>query len=157
MFRVSLRCRSTRPFELLASVTKGPQRHPVTGQVQPQGGIRDSACSSFLTRRADSWSWTLGQCRPSMTRVAAGAFGFLIFSHAFDGPDRYGASIFFETVLNSHIATTRPLIPVRRQKALSRWPPQFGAVRHKRLPDWLRGIRDNQPPIARTGGELSLA
>ena len=30
-------------------------------------------------------------------RVAAGAFGFLIFSHAFDGPDLYGASRRFET------------------------------------------------------------
>jgi hypothetical protein len=29
--------------------------------------------------------------------VAAGAFGFLIFSHAFDGPDLYGASSFFAT------------------------------------------------------------
>jgi hypothetical protein len=29
---------------------------------------------------------------PSIARVAAGAFGFLIFSHAFDGPDLYGAS-----------------------------------------------------------------
>jgi hypothetical protein len=28
--------------------------------------------------------------------VAAGAFGFLIFNHAFDGPDLYGASSFFE-------------------------------------------------------------
>jgi hypothetical protein len=28
---------------------------------------------------------------------AAGALGFLIFSHAFDGPGRYGASSFFET------------------------------------------------------------
>jgi hypothetical protein len=27
-----------------------------------------------------------------MARVAAGAFGFLIFSYAFDGPDLYGAS-----------------------------------------------------------------
>ena len=35
---------------------------------------------------------------PSMTRVAAGAFGFLIFSHAFDGPDLYGALSFFETL-----------------------------------------------------------
>jgi hypothetical protein len=26
-----------------------------------------------------------------MARVAAGAFGFLIFSRAFDGPDLYGA------------------------------------------------------------------
>jgi hypothetical protein len=29
--------------------------------------------------------------------VAAGALGFLIFSHTFDGPDLYGASSFFET------------------------------------------------------------
>jgi hypothetical protein len=35
---------------------------------------------------------------PSMARVAAGAFGFLIFSHAFDDPDLYGASSFFETM-----------------------------------------------------------
>jgi hypothetical protein len=35
---------------------------------------------------------------PSMTLVAAGALGFLIFSHAFDGPDLYGASSFFETM-----------------------------------------------------------
>jgi hypothetical protein len=34
---------------------------------------------------------------PSIDHVAAGAFGFLIFSHAFDGPDLYGASSFFET------------------------------------------------------------
>jgi hypothetical protein len=33
-----------------------------------------------------------------MARVAAGAFGFLIFSHAFDGPDLYGESSFFETM-----------------------------------------------------------
>jgi hypothetical protein len=31
-----------------------------------------------------------------VARVAAGAFGFLIFSHAFDGPDLYGAFSFFE-------------------------------------------------------------
>ena len=30
-----------------------------------------------------------------MARVAASAFGFLIFSHAFDGPDLYGALSFF--------------------------------------------------------------
>jgi hypothetical protein len=30
--------------------------------------------------------------------VAAGAFGFLIFSHTFEGPDLYGASSFFETI-----------------------------------------------------------
>jgi hypothetical protein len=29
--------------------------------------------------------------------VAAGAFGFLIFSHTLDGPDLYGALSFFET------------------------------------------------------------
>jgi len=28
----------------------------------------------------------------------AGAFGFLIFDHAFDGPDLYGESSFFETM-----------------------------------------------------------
>jgi hypothetical protein len=33
-----------------------------------------------------------------MARVAAGAFGFLIFSHVFDGPDLYGALSFFETM-----------------------------------------------------------
>jgi hypothetical protein len=35
-----------------------------------------------------------------VARVAAGAFGFLIFSHAFDGPDLYGASSFFETMFS---------------------------------------------------------
>jgi hypothetical protein len=30
--------------------------------------------------------------------VAAGALGFLIFSHAFDDPDLYGALSFFETM-----------------------------------------------------------
>src|SRR5262245_32262423 len=30
--------------------------------------------------------------------TAAGAFGFLIFNHVFDGPDLYGASSFFETM-----------------------------------------------------------
>jgi hypothetical protein len=33
-----------------------------------------------------------------MILVAAGAFKFLIFSHAFDAPDLYGASSFFETM-----------------------------------------------------------
>jgi hypothetical protein len=33
-----------------------------------------------------------------MAGVPAGAFGFLIFNHAFDGPDLYGASSFFETL-----------------------------------------------------------
>ena len=28
-----------------------------------------------------------------MARVAASAFGFLIFSHAFDGPDLYGPAV----------------------------------------------------------------
>jgi hypothetical protein len=36
-----------------------------------------------------------------MARVAAGAFGFLIFSHTFDGPNLYGASSFFETIPSS--------------------------------------------------------
>ena len=35
---------------------------------------------------------------PSIARVATGAFGFLIFNHAFDGPDLYGALSFFETI-----------------------------------------------------------
>ena len=39
----------------------------------------------------------LNQDVPSIPRVAGGAFGFLIFSHGFDGPDLYGASSFFET------------------------------------------------------------
>jgi hypothetical protein len=30
---------------------------------------------------------------PSTARVAAGAFGFLIFNHALDGPELYGASL----------------------------------------------------------------
>jgi hypothetical protein len=42
----------------------------------------------------DHLRWT--QNVPSITRVAAGAFGFLIFSRAFDGPDLYGALSFFE-------------------------------------------------------------
>ena len=33
-----------------------------------------------------------------MARVAAGALEFLIFSHAVDGPDLYGALSFFETM-----------------------------------------------------------
>jgi hypothetical protein len=32
-----------------------------------------------------------------LARVAAGAFGFLIFNHTFDAPDLYGALSFFET------------------------------------------------------------
>jgi hypothetical protein len=40
-------------------------------------------------------------CGASITRVAAGAFGFLIFSHAFDWPDLYGALSFFETMPSS--------------------------------------------------------
>jgi hypothetical protein len=35
---------------------------------------------------------------PSIERVAAGALGFLIFSHAFDDLDLYGALSFFETM-----------------------------------------------------------
>ena len=40
-----------------------------------------------------------------MARVAAGALGFLIFSHAFDGPDLYGAFSLFE------IMASRPSLP----------------------------------------------
>jgi hypothetical protein len=36
--------------------------------------------------------------RHRLVRVAAGAFGFLIFNHVFDGPDLCGASSFFETM-----------------------------------------------------------
>jgi len=36
--------------------------------------------------------------------VAAIAFGFSIFSHAFEGPDLYGASSFFETMLKDDCA-----------------------------------------------------
>jgi hypothetical protein len=35
---------------------------------------------------------------PSTTRIAAGAFGFLTLIQVFDGPERFGASIFFETM-----------------------------------------------------------
>ena len=38
---------------------------------------------------------------PSMTRVAAGAFGFLTLIHVLDGPERYGAFSFFETIPSS--------------------------------------------------------
>ena len=33
-----------------------------------------------------------------MARVAAGAFGFLTLIYVFEGPERYGASSFFETM-----------------------------------------------------------
>jgi hypothetical protein len=33
-----------------------------------------------------------------MARVAAGAFGFLIFNQAFEAPDLYDESSFFETM-----------------------------------------------------------
>jgi hypothetical protein len=43
---------------------------------------------------------------PSMTRVAAGAFGFLIFSHAFDGQDLYGGRSMRTSPLGgSHLLT----------------------------------------------------
>lgn len=35
---------------------------------------------------------------PSITRTAAGAFGFLVLSQDLDGPERYGAAIRFETI-----------------------------------------------------------
>jgi hypothetical protein len=40
----------------------------------------------------------VAQKEPSNIRVAAGALGFLIFSHTLDGPDLYGALSFFETM-----------------------------------------------------------
>jgi len=43
-----------------------------------------------------------------MARVAAGAFGFLTFNHAFDGPDLYGASKTWLKVKNPKaLAATR--------------------------------------------------
>jgi hypothetical protein len=33
-----------------------------------------------------------------MARVAAGALGFLTFIQVFEGPERYGAFSFFETI-----------------------------------------------------------
>jgi hypothetical protein len=39
-----------------------------------------------------------GQKVPSIARVAAGAFGFLTLIQVFDGPERYGAFSFFETI-----------------------------------------------------------
>src|SRR4030095_8929669 len=92
---------------------------------------------------------------PSMARVAAGAFGFLIFNHAFDGPDLYGALTFFETmpsrpslqmafdILNaatvSHIHMTSASVsrprPLRCVRAAVLAPPEmsscWGAVRYK--------------------------
>ena len=38
---------------------------------------------------------------PSMARVAAGALGFLTFIQVFEGPERYGAFSFFETIPSS--------------------------------------------------------
>jgi hypothetical protein len=63
----------------------GVNIHPIGPTVSP---ITDSR--SVFRRRP--------QNVPSVARVAAGAFGFLIFSHAFDGPDLYGALSFFETM-----------------------------------------------------------
>ena len=60
-----------------------------------------------------------------MARVAAGVFGFLIFSHAFDGPDLYGASSFFETM---------PSRPTRGSK-------QFVAVKLLRDADPNSGVK----------------
>jgi hypothetical protein len=58
-----------------------------------------------------------------MALVAAGAFGFLIFSHAFDGPDLYGASSFFETM------PSRPSL----QTASSIRSPQIVTVDHQQI------------------------
>jgi hypothetical protein len=58
---------------------------------------------------------------PSSARVAAGALGFLIFSHAFDGPERYGASSFFETMPSPKDHSPRVFRSVsRRWNSMSR-------------------------------------
>jgi hypothetical protein len=58
----------------------------------------------------------LGIVTASIARVAAGAFGFLIFSHAFDGPDLYGAFTYFETIPSKPKLTNRlkhfPAVPL---------------------------------------------
>jgi hypothetical protein len=80
---------------------------------------------------------------PSITRVAAAAFGFLVLSHALDGPDLYGASSIFgtmpsrpslQTALNSStpwssLCSTYWMPPqfflARCATRVSRWVPYF--------------------------------
>src|SRR5262245_27564037 len=77
-----------------------------------------------------------------MTRVAAGAFGFLIFSHAFDGPDLYGALSFFETMpsnpsLQTALNTAPPLASVW---ALS-YRRKHGATEGEKIYRGVDGVR----------------
>jgi hypothetical protein len=77
---------------------------PLPGGFGYQGGCGVSPVQCTLT------PWLLGPgasiARPflrmflSIARVATGAFGFLIFNHAFDGPDLYGASSFSMSLTN---------------------------------------------------------
>ena len=62
-------------------------------------GNRKSA--KLNSRLPLSFSSHRNQNVPSIPWVAADAFGFLIFSHAFDDPDLYGASSFFDTMPSS--------------------------------------------------------
>jgi hypothetical protein len=61
---------------------------------------------------------------PSVARVAAGTFGFLIFSHAFDGPDLYGALSFFGPslleIFPRHRLLTARRVPLGPQVAANR-------------------------------------
>jgi hypothetical protein len=51
-----------------------------------------------------------------MAGVAAGALGFLIFNHAFDGLDLYGALSFFEIFIagqsSFHLRTLLQMLPL---------------------------------------------
>jgi hypothetical protein len=58
--------------------------------VVPFIGERITATTAFACRYKNKLCVNLRTFHQS--RVAAGAFGFLIFSHALDGPDLYGAS-----------------------------------------------------------------
>ncbi len=49
----------------------------------------------------------MSQNFPSITRDAAEAFGFLTFIQAFDGPERYSAFSFFETIRSRPSLQTR--------------------------------------------------
>jgi hypothetical protein len=83
-----------------------------------------------------------------MARVAAGAFGFLIFSHAFDGPDLYGESSFFETMpkpslqMALNISTPSP------------WPSTLNA---NYLQVWTRRVGQNRAGQIISAGTLRLS
>jgi hypothetical protein len=67
--------------------------------------------------------------------VAAGAFGFLTFSHAFDGPDLFGALSFFETMPSS--PSLLEIFPRHRLLTARRAPlgPQVAANRNRLVID----------------------